>query len=221
MRSKQVLRGPRARSSGLPIRNPDPEFLLRHHHGSWVPDAEGNLVPVLHPVFIMPGVDLIDVNGDHGAHKAAGEKEGWVYLEDDEARESDTPDGLAGYLRSWATESGAEHHTTPWQKPELLPGGEVNWHTDQAGYRAWLRALVERGRLRPPSRQLLQRIIDDLTQQAEVLRAAAKPAADAEAAAIEARVKRLAAGLTEAPDAPVAPPKPAARSVKPSTDKAA
>lgn len=205
------------RRAGLPMRNPDPPFSLRHHHAGWVPDDEGNLVPVLHSVFHEPGVDLVDVGGDPQANHTQGLREGWVYLDDRDATEQDTPDGMGGYLREWDTDAGKVHHTTAWQRVEVLPGGELRWHTDQASYRAWLQRLVERGRISRPSRELVENLIDEARQQVANLVAVNQPAATAEAD----KLRKRAARLEEQLETVVVAQQPVARPKTPGKEKAA
>lgn len=201
------------RRNGLAMRNPDPMFTLRHHHAGWVTDDEGNLVPVLHSVFHEPGVDLVNLFGDPAGNQTQGIKEGWVYLDDRDATEQDTPDNIGGYLREWDTDAGKVHHTTAWQTVEVLPGGELRWHTDQASYRAWLVKLVERGRISKPSRELVENLIDETRQQVANLVAVNQPAATAEADKLRKRITRLEEQLeaTAVAQQPVARPRPAGK----------
>lgn len=200
------------RRNGLAMRNPDPVFTLRHHHAGWVTDDEGNLVPVLHSVFHEPGVDLVNLHGDVSGNHTQGVKEGWVYLEDRDAQESDTPDGIAGYLREWECEGGKVHHTTAWQSVEILPGGELRWQTDQKSYREWLGRLVERGRISRPSRELVENLIDEAQQRVANLVAVNQPASIVEAEKLRKRIARLEQQLEAAvpTQQPTARPKPAA-----------
>jgi hypothetical protein len=195
MRGRSLSRS--VKRAGLPIRNPDPEFLLRHHHGGWITDEAGELLPVLHQVYLQPGVDLIDMTGDSQHNQTNGAREGFVYLTDEDATEDDTPDRQPGFIRAWDTLVGRPHHTTAWQHVTILPGDELVWKSEQGSYRTWLANLVRRGRIARPSVETVLNLIEQLEAQVATLLSYSKPTGDAEAARVKQRIVRLREQLEE------------------------
>lgn len=165
-------------NQGLPT-DPSPEFFLRAHPFSWNMDGDGNLFPCLDRLWKMPGLNNVDEFGDTSMAEAISSKEGWKTIPLEAAEAGDTPDGRPGYLRGYPTRRGGMVWVTAWESPEVL-ADRVVWHSDQAGYRKWLDALVTRGVVARPHASVVEEKIQELVsqlQQAQSQAAFSPPAA--------------------------------------------
>lgn len=199
--SAQIQRGPQ-----LGVPQIEPQFIFRHHPNSWVQTKDGDLIPLLDRLFQIPGVALVDLNGDMASAVAEGDKIGWKVIDQRHCRGADTPDGQDTYLREWSVISSrmrpgatpVSHFTDAWQYPELLPNGAgYRWVRDEAGYLRWIRSLVTKGVIAPPSAELIQAKQSEAERMIVTLGSLGTKAAETEAAEVAARL----AALNEAPKA--------------------
>jgi hypothetical protein len=165
-------------NAGLPT-EPSNEFALRAHPFSWSMDGEGGLFPCLDRLWKTPGLNNVDEHGDTSFAEAMSAKEGWRVIPLDACLATDTPDGRPGYLRGFHCRRGGTVWVTAWEHPEVL-ADRVVWHTDHAGYRAWLEALITRGTIAAPHSSVLEEKTQELVsqlQQAQAQAAFSPPAA--------------------------------------------
>lgn len=207
----QIQRGPQ-----LTVGQAEPQFVFRHHPNSWVQTKDGDLIPLLDRLFAIPGVSLVDLNGDLSSAIAEGDKIGWRVIDQHHCRGGDTPDGQDTYLREWAVVTGrmkpgakpVSHFTDAWQYPEMLPNGAgYRWIRDEAGYLKWVRSLVNKGVIAPPSAELLQAKQMEAERMIVTLGSLGTKAAETEAAEVAARLDRLNESPARSGDKPVQPGK--------------
>ena len=184
----------------------EPDFYLRHHPLSWAVDADGELVPVLDKLHKVPGLNCVDRHGDTTLAEAISAREGWTLIPLAAAEKTDTPDGRPGYVRGYPTARGGVAWVAAWQTPESI-GGKVVWRSDQIGYRAWLKALVERGVIAPPSDVVIESVRQGLQSQLQQAEAqqAFSPVAAAKVAGLKAQIARLAQSAEATTPTPTTP----------------
>lgn len=205
----QVISQPQE-SGRLPGR-PWPPFIYAHHPQAWEV-VDGEWLPVLKPIFAVPGVNgckVLRTKQPDGSirtqviastMKADMEQKGWRFL-DERAPVLVSRDGElveeAGYLDEIEGDRGT-FYCSVWWTPEVQGYGRraqaVKGDFDQAGYDATRRRLVEQGAIPPVDPRIVGRKLD--RQQDRAARSA-KLAHDGSAPGLKARADREAARLEE------------------------
>jgi hypothetical protein len=195
-----VVVGERSGRELLPLIQPSPPFLLQHHPNQWNLIFEGDrpeLLPVLSPLVVEPGVGNVDEFGDPSAAITDARRRGWIVLPQDACKASDTPDSKPGYVRRLRVRGGWLHHT-PWASWRILAGRALP-ESDQKGYNAWLRRLMADGTITPPDPAVLERMLRDA--ETRLQRAQSRDTrSNAAAAALAERAGRQVDGLREVKD---------------------
>lgn len=195
-----VMVGERSGRELLPQIQPSPPFLLQHHPYQWNLITEGNrpeLLPVLSPLVVEPGVGNVDEFNDPSAAITDARRRGWIVLPQEACKASDTPDGRPGYVRRLRVRAGWVHHT-PWASWRILAGRAIP-ESDQKGYNAWLRRLMADGTIAPPDPSVLERMLKDAERRLQ--RAMSRDTrGNATAAALAERADRQVNGLREVRD---------------------
>lgn len=119
--------------------NAHPDFRFLYHPLRWGWCHDGWL-PLLRKFVLEAGVDNVDKDGDptNALHNEA--RAGWELVPLDVL-----PVAIGatshGYIVPYPAQRGTAH-LTPWHKVKVL-GGQVFLSNDDAGYRAWIRKVVE------------------------------------------------------------------------------
>lgn len=139
----------------------EPAFLLFHHPRRWQLDADGQPIPALAKMAIEPGIGGVDARGNYSIARAQREQAGETMIVEVAARATDTPDGQPGYVRRTLTAAGPYFHSA-WERINVVDGEGRLEQLDPAGYRRWLRALVERGVIPDVSERTVTRLRETL-----------------------------------------------------------
>jgi hypothetical protein len=188
--SQVVTLRPPAESPQSVRYEPSPPFLL-----VWAPlryqlDADGEIIPQLGKMPIEPGINGVNARGGYAVAKAAQAERGRLVLDPGEhyCTAADTPDGQPGYLRATQTAAGPYHHT-PWERLEVHAGQGTIIEHDPEGYRAWLRALVDRGHIPEVHPSVVARLRD--RTEATLDSASARGESRGQKAAVELAKRQL------------------------------
>ena len=150
------------RVSGAKRLPQDPPFVFVHHPNKWI-RAGSELLPKLDKKAIEPGIGNTDEYGNPALGLGLRANEGWVRIRAEHARAEDTPDGREGYLRSYPVRKGTLH-LCAWEQVRPLGKRYLSKPATESYY-AWLRALVERGVVRPPDPSIVEAMLDSATDR--------------------------------------------------------
>lgn len=173
---------------------PTPNFLFCHHPERWQV-MNGEVLPALHKLSQDPGVANVSPRGGGDMSPAIGikVKNGWTIIPHDVIE--------GGYVRKFEGAYGAIH-LTKWETPRQHGLRAYDPKTDGAGYRAFLKDLLDRGVVQPPPSHILDVLIS--RAQACVDRAAPHTATKAgqamyDRAVSEFHAVEVACGVRPAP----------------------
>ena len=148
-------RAKRARRSGAtqPTTTAPPRslFLLVFNPRKWTV-LEGEVVPLLSTMSTEPGINLVDRTGDMTLAEARQLRKGCTIIPEEWA-----PDGES-YVAAWPGQRGSIVHTTVWE--QCFANSSSVRSSDLPGYVAWLRELIDSGKLPDIEGHILEAYID-------------------------------------------------------------
>jgi len=150
---------------------PSDQFYYQWHPARWQV-MDGELLPVLRTLAVTPGLRCVTSTGDMSLASAEAAKNDWTTIPWDAVRL--TMPERRTYVSKYEGKRGPVHLScweTPWQV-----GARAQTRTDHQGYRAWLRALMQRGIISPPAPEIVAGMID--FARAKVARNANQPESD-------------------------------------------
>jgi hypothetical protein len=198
----------------------NPPFFLTWHPLRWqfVQDEhspEGEWLPVLGTLRLDPGVGGVDKGGDDSFARVEKQRLGWEVISW-ESVPPGTPNGR--YIRAFPAKGppgNDVYHVTAWETPRHMAGRVLPSRIDVAGYRAWLRWLVESGVVKPMPEAAVALQVAGQQQAIELMRGKADkfPHLEAKVEAAQARLRAMVGDddVVEEVAVETAPAKPAAR----------
>lgn len=178
----------------LPRLPPTPRFVFAYHPERWIV-RDGQVVPALAKLAIIPGVGGVDARGNPFHMLAKRQRDGWTVIPED----VDGPG--TSYVRKHrsANAQGVEHDTYLDRWERAFKGSE---RIGEGGieYTEWLQSLIDRGIVNPPAIHVLERMLEDYRHVLDAARdkSAKNPGKNFHADALAEQVSAIEARLAEA-----------------------
>lgn len=191
-----------ARSGTTGIKaEPAPRFLMFWHRQQYeFVDLDGRMLilPRLAQVRLLYGANGIGGDGDTTVFEANMRRDGWMLLDPDSSVPAHlSPDGVPGYIRKYATESGFDRYEDCFVEVRAAPDGTADFVPNLKARASWLLWCMETGIIAPPSEVAIEKMLEQEETRADrkVAALSAEQAARTEAAAAVSRAERLTEAL--------------------------